>query len=523
MATELPYLLLQLIKLVSSEINFIYNGSKQANLSLNGAAYVRSNGAGLAFILLSSKEPVGCLPAQYMRLPNGAGNTAESTTQVLAVEFDIVPNAELYEINDNHVGIDFSSLISNVSQAAAYYLTDSNNNNSVNLKSGETIQSWIEYSSHERLMNVTISLLGIPRPSPPLISFPVDLSLVLDDFICVGFSASTGMLIAAHNVLGGSFAIGVKAQDLNPSELPSSPPRSEMVVHSRVFTAGITLASVSLALLVISSAVHILNRYKNEEFLEECEVEYEAHRFKYSDIFAATRGFGEMNLNGSGGFERVYRGVIPSTGLEVASGRLRHRNLVQLHGWCRRQDKFLLLYDYIPNGSLDKLLLDFDNYKKKKPISWEQRHKILVGVAQALLYLHEECDRMVVHRDVKLSTVLIEADLNPRLGDFGLARAYEHGVNPHTTHITGNASTSTDVYSYGVLMLEVAAGRSPIEPNRNTEELVFVDWVSELHIRGEITRAIDPKLEEYNPDGAKLVLSLGLICSHPSPSYRPSM
>ncbi|KAL7235912.1 hypothetical protein ACSBR1_019237 [Camellia fascicularis] len=175
--------------------------------------------------------------------------------------------------------------------------------------------------------------------------------------------------------------------------------------------------------------------------------------------------------------------------------------------WCRRRDELLLVYDYVPNGSLDKLLLANQN-QKKKVLTWEQRYKILIGIAQAWLYLHEECDQRVVHRDVKPSNVLINAGLNPRLSDFGLARTYEHGINPQTTHIVGT--------------WEVATGGRPIKPQRNVEELVLVDWVRELHSQEAISKAIDPGLEEYNPEEAELVLGLVSLCSHPNPDYGPS-
>ncbi|XP_075674842.1 uncharacterized protein LOC142644038 [Castanea sativa] len=191
---------------------------------------------------------------------------------------------------------------------------------------------------------------------------------------------------------------------------------------------------------------------------------------------------------------------------EITSmGCLRHRNLVQLHGWCRRQDKLLLVYDYVPNGSLDKLL--FDSEEQRKILTWKQRYKILIGVAQALLYLHEESEQRVVHRDDKPSNVLLDANLNARLGDFGLARAYKHGINPHTTHIvgtlgyiapeftrTGKATTSTNVYSYVILLLEVACGR-----------------------------AVEPILDDCDPDEVELVLVLGLLSSLRHPDNRRSM
>ncbi|KAK2986929.1 hypothetical protein RJ640_009072 [Escallonia rubra] len=604
------FLHLLFLGFVCSEVSFTYEGFHDANLSLYGAAYMRSDGIlvitkdstkllghalypsplrfkesklnnsssivvtfstnfvfsmkpqypelgghGLAFVLFSTKEPKGCLPSQYLGLPNDTSN-AQYSTRVLAIEFDTVQNFELQDINDNHVGIDISSLTSNISEPAAFYLDNSTNNNkSISLKSGGPFQVWIDYDSLEMVINVTIAPLALQRPYRPLISFPIDLSPVLDEQMYVGFSASTGLLAEAHNLLGWSFRIGGRAQDLDISELPSLV-KPVKVVHKKGFALGITLASVTLVFLFISGAIHVKRRIENMEALEDWEVEYGARRFKYSDLVAATGGFGERNLIGTGGFGKVYKGIVPSTGLEVAikriaqdsrqgmkefvaeitsMGRLRHRNLVQLHGWCRRQDDLLLVYDYVPHGSLDDVLFDNPQQKKKK-LTWEQRYKILIGVAQALLYLHEECEQLVLHRDVKPSNVLIDADLNAKLGDFGLARINQHGIHPQTTHVvgtlgylapeltrTGKATTSTDVYSYGALMLEVASGRRPIEPQRSAHELVLVDWVRELHSRGEIVQAIDPTMDEYNPYEAELVLGLGLLCSHSRPDYRPSM
>lgn len=142
----------------------------------------------------------------------------------------------------------------------------------------------------------------------------------------------------------------------------------------------------------------------------------------------------------------------------------------------------------------------------------------------------------MVHRDVKSGNILLDADLNAKLGDFGLARIYEHDIHPQTTYIvgtlgylapeltrTGKATTSTDVFSFGMLILEVACGRQPVEPQSNAQELELVDWVRELHLKGGIMRAVDKTLDFYHPEEVGLVLSLGLLCSHPLPSYRPSI
>lgn len=599
---------LLLVQFVHSQVNFTYNGFKHADLSCDGDAYLRSDGImaitndkpklighayypsalqfmpnqnkgnkssvvtfstnfvfsinpkypeigghGLTFVLLSTKQPQECRLNQYLGLPNDTSMETYST-RALAVEFDVVQNLEFMDINDNHVGIDISSLISNISKPAAYFI--GNTTMSINLKSGSPFHAWIDYNNQEMLLNVTVAPLGVLKPQKPLITFPIDLSTVINEYMYIGFTASTGLLSASHNILGWSFCFGGKAQDLDPSDLPTLD-KSVKVIHSKGFIVGISLATVALVILIILGATHIIHHFRNEDdIMEDWEVEYGARRFKYSDLVAATRGFGEKHLIGSGGFGRVYKGVIPDTGLEVAikriaqdsrqgmrefvaeitsMGRLRHRNLVQLHGWCRRQDELHLIYDYVPNGSLDHLL--FENpQQKKKLLTWEKRYNILVGVAQALLYLHEECEQIVVHRDVKPSNVLIDADLNAKLGDFGLARTYDHGLHPQTTHIvgtlgylapeltkTGKATTRTDVYGYGALMLELVSGRRPIEPQKNPEELVLVDWVRDLHSQGKILHAVDPTLDEYNQYEAEVVLSLGLLCSHPLADHRPSM
>ncbi|RYR64423.1 hypothetical protein Ahy_A03g010530 isoform A [Arachis hypogaea] len=547
--------------IVSSDINFVQNGFLAAGLKLDGSSYLRPNGIltltndssrilghafypsplpfkssrnksfvatfstsfvfsiipkypelgghGLAFVLISTRAPKGCLLNQYLGLPNETSNQ-EFSTRFVAIEFDGIQNLELQDIDDNHVGIDISSLISVVSESAAYYGNGQHlsKNIPINLKSGEPIQAWVDYNEEKKLMNVTISPFGMPKPYFPLISFPLDLSLV--------------------------FTIGGEMKELNKSTLPLIRSSStNKVAHRKALALSITLAT--LCALVIIAATIILRGLRNkDEILEDWELKYGAYRFGYSELYSATGRFG---------LEVAVKRVAPNSrqGMrefvaEITSmGNLRHRNLVQLHGWCRKQDELLLVYDYVPNGSLDALLFEND-HQKKKLLTWDQRYKIVTGVAQGLLYLHEECPLQVVHRDVKPSNVLIDADLQPRLGDFGLARCQEHGINPKTTHVvgtlgyiapelskTGKATKSTDVYGYGVLILEVACGRRPIEPQKTPGELVLVDWVSELHCQGEIGRAIDPSLDEYDKDEADLVLRLGLLCCHPIPDYRPNM
>lgn len=227
---------------------------------------------------------------------------------------------------------------------------------------------------------------------------------------------------------------------------------------------------------------------------------------------------------------------------EVASiGRLRHRNLVQLLGYCRRKGELLLVYDYMPNGSLDKYLHDDDDGSSSSTaagtLDWFQRFRIIRGVASGLLYLHEDWEQVVIHRDVKASNVLLDGEMNGRLGDFGLARLYDHGGDAHTTHVvgtmgylapelghTGKATPSTDVFAFGAFLLEITCGRRPIEQYERDNRIVLVDRVVELWRKGLIFDAVDPRIPAgFSPDDVSLVLKLGLLCSHPLANARPTM
>ncbi|KAK9727203.1 hypothetical protein RND81_05G265200 [Saponaria officinalis] len=256
-----------------------------------------------------------------------------------------------------------------------------------------------------------------------------------------------------------------------------------------------------------------------------------------------------------GGFGKVYKGVLGSTGVLVAvkrvshdsrqgmkefvaevgsMRRLTHRNLVQLLGYCRREGELLLVYEFM-NGSLDKLLFKKD---EKSKLCWFQRFKIIKGIASALLYLHEEWEQTVIHRDVKASNILLDAEMNARLGDLGLARLYDHGTDPRTTHLVGTMgyiapeanrtrvpSTKTDVFAFGMFLFEVGYGRRPIDPHAQAaEDVILVDRVYDCWKKGAILEASDPKLErDYVNSEMELVLRLGLLCSNPKAEARPTM
>ncbi|GJM95195.1 hypothetical protein PR202_ga11903 [Eleusine coracana subsp. coracana] len=278
-------------------------------------------------------------------------------------------------------------------------------------------------------------------------------------------------------------------------------------------------------------------------------------RFSYRELAVATNNFSDQLVLGQGAFGSVYKGFLQDMSLAVAIkrvskiwyqgrreyatevrviSRLRHRHLMQLVGWCHGGDELLLVYEFMPNGSLDKHL----HSANMSPLPWPCRHKVVLGIASAILYLHEDAEQSVVHRDIKPSNVMLDASINAKLGDFGLARPIDHDRDSHSTAIMGTVgyidpeciatgssrvTVKSDIYSFGVLLLEIACGRRPIVAMG--EEVVYlVKWVRESYGRGIILDAADARLNgEFDVEEMERVMVVGLWCTEPDESLRPSI
>lgn len=490
-------------------------------------------GDGLAFIVTNGKDD---MPensyGQYLGLFN-ATTDGDLNNRLVAVEFD-TRNSNTDDPDDNHVGIDVNSIESIIKASVSP--------RNITLKSQSDIAVLVQYNGVSKLMSVYINNGNVSNASNPLLSVNLDLSMILEDEIYFGFSASTGLQTELNCI---------RSWNLTVQNLGSGNHRGLLI--------GLAVGLPSFVVIVGLVVAGVLWRRGHENrksirVLERALTDSTGgpRKFKLRDVKRATHNFDRKCLLGQGGFGAVYRGVLSNKTLVAVKrvsensnqgeqefmaevmiiSRLRHKNLVRLLGWCHEDGELLLIYDLMPNGSLDKWIFEKD--ANHEVLDWHHRCKIVCGVASSLLYLHEECEQQVIHRDLKASNIMLDCDYNARLGDFGLARLIEHNKNSYTTNAisgtpgyiapeyfhTGRATTESDVFSFGAVALEVACGRRP----RTEAQLYLVDWVWGLYREDRLLEAADPRLlNDFDRDEMKCMLLVGLACSHPSPQERPTI
>ncbi|XP_024200105.2 G-type lectin S-receptor-like serine/threonine-protein kinase At1g11330 [Rosa chinensis] len=277
--------------------------------------------------------------------------------------------------------------------------------------------------------------------------------------------------------------------------------------------------------------------------------------YTYASVLAATNNFSDENKLGEGGFGPVYRGK-SATGRDLAVKRLsrcsgqgslefknelmliselQHTNLVQLLGFCIHGEERMLIYEYMPNKSLDFFLFDST---RGMLLDWNKRFSIIEGIAQGLLYLHKYSRVRVIHRDLKASNILLDENMIPRISDFGVARIFMHDEPEANTNrvvgthgymspeyaMEGIFSTKSDVYSFGVLMLEIISGRKSSSFNDNDHVLNIVGYAWELWKQGLGLQLMDPTLcSSYIEDQLLRCFHVGLLCVEEKAVDRPTM
>ncbi|MBA0605168.1 hypothetical protein Godav_017772, partial [Gossypium davidsonii] len=273
------------------------------------------------------------------------------------------------------------------------------------------------------------------------------------------------------------------------------------------------------------------------------------------ELELATNGLCEENVIGEGGYGIVYSGVL-TDGAKVAVknllnnrgqaekefkveveaiGRVRHKNLVRLLGYCVEGAYRMLVYEYVDNGNLEQWV--HGDVGDVSPLTWEIRMNIIVGTAKGLAYLHEGLEPKVVHRDVKSSNILLDRQWNPKVSDFGLAKLLCSENSYVTTRVmgtfgyvapeyacTGMLNEKSDVYSFGILIMEIISGRSPVDYSRPPGEVNLVEWLKTMVGNRKSEEVVDPKLPEMPASKAlKRVLLVALKCVDPDATKRPKM
>ncbi|XP_062223508.1 LRR receptor kinase SERK2 [Phragmites australis] len=280
-------------------------------------------------------------------------------------------------------------------------------------------------------------------------------------------------------------------------------------------------------------------------------------RFAWRELQIATDNFNERNVLGQGGFGKVYKGVLPD-GTKIAVKRLTdyespggeaaflrevelisvavHRNLLRLIGFCTTQTERLLVYPFMQNLSVAYRLRDF---KPGEPIlDWPARKRVAIGTARGLEYLHEHCNPKIIHRDVKAANVLLDEDFEPVVGDFGLAKLVDVQKTSVTTQVrgtmghiapeylsTGKSSERTDVFGYGIMLLELVTGQRAIDFSRLEEEddVLLLDHVKKLQREGHLGSIVDRNLNQNYDEEVEMMIQIALLCTQASPEDRPSM
>ncbi|KZV36970.1 L-type lectin-domain containing receptor kinase IX.1-like [Dorcoceras hygrometricum] len=505
--------------------------------TMNASKY----GHGIVFFL----APVGSrIPPNsdggYLGIYNTT-TTDVPQTQIVSVEFDSYSNG--WDPGYEHVGINTNSITSSATKPW-----------NVSLHSGRPADAWIVYNATAKNMSVFWSYGNGPNSS---LSYAINLQEILPQWVMVGISASTGMYVEKQTLGSWEFSSSLDIQESNRQSKDSI----GLIVGLSVASGGILIVGGVIAFFVFrkwrdqrDERSKDAPEAANLTSINDLERGAWPKRFSYGDLSLATNNFSDDRKLGEGGFGCVYRGHLNDIDFPIAVKRisrkskqgkkqymtevkvismLRHKNLVKLLGWCHERNEFLLVYEFLSNGSLDYHL-----FGKKNPLFWAIRYKITRGLASALLYLHEEGEQCVLHRDVKSSNVMLDDSFNVKLGDFGLARLMDRELSREFTGLAGTlgymapeyvskgrASKESDVYSFGVVALEIATGRkSGDHPLNKESQRGLVEWVWDLYATGSILAGVDEKLETYfDPKQVECVMIVGLWCAHPDHKERPSI
>ncbi|KAG8375784.1 hypothetical protein BUALT_Bualt10G0136400 [Buddleja alternifolia] len=444
------------------------------------------SGDGMAFIIAPDNNPSP---------PESSGSfigimdpsTEGSVLRQLAVELDTYKNPR--EIDNNHIAIDIESVEYPVAEKS---LSDIG----INLKSGKDITVKIEYNGWEKNLHIYAAYAG--GCLVKFLSQKITMQDIVPQQAYVGFTGSTGHLWEVHQVVDWNFTL----YELPMESLTYGVGENKCRKVLEIVIPPIVVISLALLLFMVRARKKQKLRLERRDDIEMLTKNAaNAPKFyTYKHLLKATSNFSKENLLGTGGFGSVYKGVLSDSNLRTTIA-VKKINATSSQG--------------------------------KEFLNWESRYKILSGLASVLLYLHEECDNPIVHRDVKPNNVMLDMDYNAHLGDFGLARLLQNNafvttmvagtigyLAPEVSY-TGRATPESDVYSFGMVVLEVVCGR---RSKGMMDEFSIVDYVWNLYEKGSLISCVDQKLSgEFDEEEVKRSLIVGLACLHPDQMFRPKM
>ncbi|CAL5346238.1 unnamed protein product [Camellia sinensis] len=343
----------------------------------------------------------------------------------------------------------------------------------------------------------------------------------------------------------------ISAISIESNSKPHSDQRKKIVI---------VIGAVTFSLCLVFTILFIFWRRGHSESIASREQELrgldlQTGLFTFRQIKAATNNFDNNNKIGEGGFGSVYKGILLDgtviavkqlsskskqgnrefvNEIGMISG-LQHPNLVRLYGCCIEGNQLLLVYEYMENNSLARAL--FGPQEWQLNLGWPTRLKICIGIARGLAFLHEESRLKIVHRDIKATNVLLDGDLNPKISDFGLAKLSEDDNTHISTRVAGTIgymapeyalwgylTNKADIYSFGIVALEIAAGKDNMKFRPSDKYVCLLDWALVLQQKGRLMELVDPKLgPDFDKEEAIKMIKIALLCTNPSPALRPAM
>nr|GEV68617.1 L-type lectin-domain containing receptor kinase IX.1-like [Tanacetum cinerariifolium] len=396
----------------------------------------------------------------------------------------------------------------------------------------------IRYDS--RSQNFSVSYRGTIVANVYELYYKVDLRSVLPEWVVLGFSSSSCNQFRRTSVRSWSFDSTILHDDTRW--------RKEKKKGVLVFIM------VVLLFATIAGLFHfILIRKNRSRPVPPAAKSWAPREFSFKELSIATDKFDSCQMLGKGGFGEVYKATLANGEKVVVKkilgtsqqcikeyeaevlivGGAQHKHIVKLIGWSNEINKDLLVvYELMENKSLDIHL-----FNPLTPLTWDTRYRIAHGLAKALHYLHEECGKhCILHRDIKASNVLLDSNFEAKLGDFGLAKINDHdqsveisdpagtiGYMAPECFKIGTVSPKSDVYSYGIVALELATGKRCIYPNDQGDQKESVKWVETMYRMKKIREIVDPRLDNYDDLQMKGLIALGLWCVRPDNNDRPLM